>query len=480
MPFKYKIKNYIDGNFSSSLNTSVIQNINPSDSTIINDFTETSIEDLNLAIDVAKKSQNLWSKTPAVERAEYLKKIASGIRKREDEIVSIIVEEQGKIKELAKGEVNGAANYLDYTAEWARRIEGEIVTSDHAGENIFIFKIPMGTVAGILPWNFPFFLIVRKLAPALVTGNTIVIKASEETSNNAYLFSKIMDEVNLPKGVVNFVYGKGETVGKHLSAHNNIDMISFTGSVDTGSAIMTEAAKNITKVNLELGGKAPALVLADADIDLAVSKIRDARIINSGQVCNCVERVYVDKKIADEFTDKLTIAMKNSTFGNPNIDNNIDYGPLINEEGVSKVSDLVNAAKNSGGEILTGGNREDGKSGIYFHPTVIGNCKQEMRIIKEEIFGPVLPLVIFDDLDQAIDYANDSDFGLTSSIFTNNLKTAMKACNDIKFGETMINRDNMEIFQSFHAGLRKSGIGGADGKHGLYEYMQTHAVYMRA
>ena len=183
---------------------------------------------------------------------------------------------------------------------------------------------------------------------------------------------------------------------------------------------------------------------------------------------------------ANEFTDKLTIAMKNSTFGNPNIDNNIDYGPLINEEGVSKVSDLVNAAKNSGGEILTGGNREVGKSGIYFHPTVIGNCKQEMRIIKEEIFGPVLPLVIFDDLDQAIDYANDSDFGLTSSIFTNNLKTAMKACNDIKFGETMINRDNMEIFQSFHAGLRKSGIGGADGKHGLYEYMQTHAVYMRA
>ena len=480
MSDNYNIQNYINGSFSVSANTEEIKNINPSDSSIINSFKETSIEDVESAIDVAKKSQSKWSKTPAIERASYLKKIAEGIRKNEDEFVRIIVEEQGKIKDLAKGEVQGAANYLDYTAEWARRIEGEIVTSDSPDENIFIFKIPMGVVSGILPWNFPFFLIVRKLAPALVTGNTIVIKASEETSNNAYMFSKLLDEAGVPKGVVNFVYGRGQTVGKLLSSSKKIDMISFTGSVETGSAIMTEAAKNITKVNLELGGKAPALVLADADIDLAVSKIRDARVINSGQVCNCVERVYVDKKIVDEFTEKLTKAMQNTKFGNPNTKTDIDYGPLINEDGSKKVSELVNSAKGSGAEILTGGNRDESSEGIYYHPTVIANCKQDMRIIQEEIFGPVLPLVEFEDLDQAIEYANDSDYGLTSSIFTNNLKTALKACNEIRFGETMINRDNMEIFQSFHAGLRKSGIGGADGKHGLYEYMQTHAVYMRA
>lgn len=476
----YKIENYIDGNFSISSNTEEIDNINPSDLKIINSFRETSSTDVELAIDAAKTSQVNWAKTPAIERAEFLKKIAQEIRKREDEFVQTIVQEQGKIKELASGEVQGAANYFDYTAEWARRIEGEIVTSDSPNENIFIFKIPMGVVSGILPWNFPFFLIARKVAPALVTGNTIVIKASEETSNNAFLFSQILKKIDLPRGVVNFVYGQGPTVGKQLSSNKKIDMISFTGSVETGSAIMGEAAKNITKVNLELGGKAPALVLADADIDLAVSKIRDARIINSGQVCNCVERVYVDRKIVDEFTDKLTIAMKNAKFGNPNLSSDIDYGPLINEEGSNKVTDLVNSAKNSGGEILTGGHRDESSKGIYFPPTVIANCKQDMRIIREEIFGPVLPLVVFDELDQAIEYANDSDFGLTSSIFTNNLKTAMRACNEIKFGETMINRDNMEIFQSFHAGLRKSGIGGADGKHGLYEYMQTHAVYMRS
>jgi len=480
MNTNYKIENYINGDFFISSNTSEIQNINPSDSKIINSFRETSLQDVDLAIDAAKIAQKKWSRLPAIERAQYLKKIAEIIRKKEDLFVSTIMQEQGKIKDLAKGEVQGAANYLDYTAEWARRIEGEIVTSDSPDENIFIFKIPMGVVAGILPWNFPFFLIVRKLAPALVAGNTIIIKASEETSNNAFLFSQILEEINLPKGVVNFVYGSGATVGRRLSAHKDVDMISFTGSVETGSAIMTEAAKNITKVNLELGGKAPAIVLADADIDLAVSKIRDARIVNSGQVCNCVERVYVDKKIADEFTEKLTIAMKNTTFGNPNKTNDIDYGPLINEEGLDKVNDLVLSAKNAGADIITGGNRGQSDGGIYFYPTVISNCKQDMRIIREEIFGPVLPIVTFEDLDQAIDFANDSDFGLTSSIFTNNLKTAMRACNEIKFGETMINRDNMEIFQSFHAGLRKSGIGGADGKHGLYEYMQTHAVYMRS
>ena len=233
MSDNYNIQNYINGSFSVSANTEEIKNINPSDSSIINSFKETSIEDVESAIDVAKKSQSKWSKTPAIERASYLKKIAEGIRKNEDEFVRIIVEEQGKIKDLAKGEVQGAANYLDYTAEWARRIEGEIVTSDSPDENIFIFKIPMGVVSGILPWNFPFFLIVRKLAPALVTGNTIVIKASEETSNNAYMFSKLLDEAGVPKGVVNFVYGRGQTVGKLLSSSKKIDMISFTGSVET-------------------------------------------------------------------------------------------------------------------------------------------------------------------------------------------------------------------------------------------------------
>ncbi len=255
-------------------------------------------------------------------------------------------------------------------------------------------------------------------------------------------------------------------------------MISFTGSVETGSLIMQEAGKNITKVNLELGGKAPAIVLGDADIDKAANKIKNARVINSGQVCNCVERVYVQNNILDEFTDKLKKVMESVNYGNPNIDENIEYGPMINKEGLDKVVELVQSASEDGGEVVTGGKSTKIENGSYYQPTVIANCKQNMQIIRKEIFGPVLPLVSFHDLDEAINYANDCDYGLTSSIFTSNIKTAMRAANEIKFGETMINRENMEMFQAFHAGVRKSGIGGADGKHGLYEYMQTHGVYI--
>jgi len=475
--FKDNIQSYINNDFVTASGIA-INNFNPSDGKIINTFNENSLNEVDSAILSAREAQKSWEKIPAIERAGYLKKIGRKIQEHADEIVNVIVEEQGKIKSLAQGEVSFAAGYFEYMAEWGRRIEGEIITSDVKNENIFLYRVPMGVVAGILPWNFPFFLIARKVAPALITGNSIVIKPSEETSNNAFIFSKIINDVDIPKGLINFVYGKGETVGKHLSAHSEIDMISFTGSVETGSLIMQEAGKNITKVNLELGGKAPAIVLGDADIDKAANKIKNARVINSGQVCNCVERVYVQNNILDEFTDKLTKVMEGVNYGNPNVEENIEYGPMINKEGLDKVVELVQSASAEGGEIVTGGKSTKIENGSYYQPTVIANCKQNMQIIRKETFGPVLPLVSFNDLDEAINYANDCEYGLTSSIFTNNIKTAMRAANEIKFGETMINRENMEIFQAFHAGVRKSGIGGADGKHGLYEYMQTHGVYI--
>ena len=477
MIFNDNIQSYINGSFSNASGED-IKNLNPSDGKIINTFNENSTNEIDDAISCAREAQKYWEKVPAIERAGYLKKIANKIQENVEEIANVVVEEQGKIKSLAQGEVSGASAYFEYMAEWGRRIEGEIITSDSRNENIFLYRVPMGVVVGILPWNFPFFLIARKVAPALIAGNTIVIKPSEETSNNAHIFAKIINELDLPKGLINVVYGKGKTVGKHLSAHTDIDMISFTGSVETGSLIMQEAGKNITKVNLELGGKAPAIVLGDADIDKAATKIKNARVINSGQVCNCVERVYVDNKILDEFTDKLKKVMETVNFGNPNTEDNIDYGPMINKDGLNKVEKLVKSASDEGAEIITGGQSSKIEDGSYYQPTVVANCKQDMEIVRKEIFGPVLPVLSFNDLDEAINYANDCDYGLTSSIFTSNINTAMRAANEIKFGETMINRENMEIFQAFHAGVRKSGIGGADGKHGLYEYMQTHGVYI--
>ncbi|WP_057108979.1 aldehyde dehydrogenase, partial [Citrobacter freundii] len=376
-------------------------------------------------------------------------------------------------------EVAFTADYIDYMAEWARRYEGEILQSDRPGENILLFKRALGVTTGILPWNFPFFLIARKLAPALLTGNTIVIKPSEFTPNNAIAFAKIVDDIGLPRGVFNLVLGRGETVGQELAGNPKVAMVSMTGSVGAGEKIMAAAAKNITKVCLELGGKAPAIVMNDADLELAVKAIVDSRVINTGQVCNCAERVYVQKGIYDRFVNRLGEAMKAVQFGNPAERNDIAMGPLINAAALDRVEQKVARAVQEGARVALGGKAVVGK-GYYYPPTLLLDVRQEMAIMHEETFGPVLPVVAFDTLEQALTMANDSDYGLTSSIYTQNLNTAMKAIKGLKFGETYINRENFEAMQGFHAGWRKSGIGGADGKHGLNEYLQTQVVYLQS
>ena len=416
---------------------------------------------------------------PAIERANWLRKISAGIRQRADEISALIVAEGGKIRQLADVEVAFTADYIDYMAEWARRYEGEILQSDRPGENILLFKRALGVTTGILPWNFPFFLIARKLAPALLTGNTIVIKPSEFTPNNAIAFAKIVDDIGLPRGVFNLVLGRGETVGQELAGNPKVAMVSMTGSVGAGEKIMAAAAKNITKVCLELGGKAPAIVMNDADLELAVKAIVDSRVINTGQVCNCAERVYVQKGIYDRFVNRLGEAMKAVQFGNPAERNDIAMGPLINAAALDRVEQKVARAVQEGARVALGGKAVVGK-GYYYPPTLLLDVRQEMAIMHEETFGPVLPVVAFDTLEQALTMANDSDYGLTSSIYTQNLNTAMKAIKGLKFGETYINRENFEAMQGFHAGWRKSGIGGADGKHGLNEYLQTQVVYLQS
>ena len=470
---------YIDGQFTKGNAITYRDILNPSTEEVIAKEPLGTVDDVNQAVAAAKKAQKSWERLPAYARGEYLRKIAEGIRSRAEEITDIIVKEGGKTKDLAKIEVYFTADYLDYQAEWARRYEGEIIQSDRPNENILLFKRPLGVVAGILPWNFPFFLIARKMGPALITGNTIVVKPSSITPINCHVFAEIVDGVGLPKGVFNVVNGAGSELGNALSSHPDVSMVSLTGSVPAGEAVMKAAATNITKVSLELGGKAPAIVLKDADLDLAAKAITSSRVGNTGQICNCAERVYVHESIKDEFIAKIVHEFKQVKFGDPSLakESELHMGPLVEKKALESVDAKVKKAVSQGAKVEVGGNIF-GNKGYFFEPTVLSNVTQSMDIMHEETFGPVLPVATFKDLDEVIDMANDCEFGLTSSLYGHNINDLLYITRRLEFGETYINRENFEAMQGFHAGWKKSGIGGADGKHGLEEFLQTQVVYL--
>ena len=475
-PIEYR--NYIDGRFTDAP-ASTIEVHNPADGALVGVVPASTASDVDAAVQAARRAQIGWEKRPAIKRAGFLRQISAKLRTHRLELADIIVREQGKVRPLAQIEVDFTADYIDYMAEWARRLEGELITSDRAKETILMMRKPIGTVAGILPWNFPFFLIARKLAPALITGNTIVIKPSEETPINAFVFAELVAETDLPPGVVNVVGGRGADTGQALVEHKGIDLVTFTGSVGTGSHIMQTAGRNLTRVNLELGGKAPAIVLASADLDLAAKAIYDSRMINTGQVCNCAERVYVERSVHDAFIDKLKTLMEGTRYGDPSVETGLDMGPLVNRAGLDRVAQAVDRARADGASVITGGRIADRPSGYHYEPTLITGARADHDIMRSEIFGPVLPVQAVDGIDEAIALSNDSDYGLTSSIFTNDLNAALQASRELKFGETYINREHFEAMQGYHAGRRKSGIGGADGKHGLYEFTETHVVYIQ-
>ncbi|WP_147579225.1 aldehyde dehydrogenase [Corynebacterium propinquum] len=472
-------QNYINNEFVEPAEFHDV--LNPSTGQVIAQAPASDAAAVDDAVQAAKAAQADWAKLPAVERAGYLTKIAAELRNHVDRFADYLVREQGKARGLATVEVNFTADYLDYMAGFARRIEGEVIPSDRPNESIFLTYQPIGVVGGILPWNFPFFLIVRKMAPALLTGNTIVIKPSDETPINAFEFAKLVDGIGLPKGVFNMVGGRGSVVGDALTRHKDVDMISMTGSVATGKKIMAAAAENLTRVNLELGGKAPAIVLADADLDLAATAIWNSRVINTGQVCNCAEVVLVEEAVHDELVAKLKEKFESTRYGDTSDIDDLDMGPLINQAGLTNVGDMVQAAVDAGAQVVCGGAAaEDKGRGFFYQPTLLDGVEKGAPITREEVFGPVLPVVTVKDLDEAIEFANSSEYGLTSSVYTENVHKAHKAACELLYGETYINRENFEAMQGFHAGRRNSGIGGADGKHGIMEYVETHVTYIES
>ncbi|MCP3026878.1 aldehyde dehydrogenase [Halobacillus sp. A5] len=473
-------KLYINGEYTNSSSDEWIDIVNPATEEVISRTPKGTTEDVNRAVEAAFKAQKEWELTPNIERGKIVRQLGDEIEKNRATFVELLQEEQGKDYELASGEVDLAIDYFRYMSEWARRIEGEIVPSDRPNENIYIYKKPIGVTAGIVPWNFPVFILARKVATALVTGCTIVLKPSQQTPNTAMEFTKIIDAMEeIPKGVYNVITGTGSEIGNALAKHEQVQMVSMTGSVPAGTKVMEAAAQNITKVNLELGGKAPAIVTANADLNVAVESITTSRLANNGQACTNAERVYVHESVADELIDKLKQSFEQLTIDDPRENKEADVGPLVSKDRLEEVEGMVNDAVKAGAQVVIGGERAPLEKGFYYKPTILTNVTHDSAIMQEEIFGPVIPITTYKTLDEAIERGNDTEFGLSSSVYTEDLNEAMRVVNELKFGETFVNRENFEAVQGYHAGMRKSGLGGADGKHGMEDFLVTQVVYMQ-
>lgn len=452
---------------------------NPTDGSTIAHVPEATAEQAAVAIAAARRAQPAWGALSPLDRGKVMHRIAALIRQHADPLARLVVQEQGKTISEARGEVGGAAEFFTYFAEFARRIQGEIFPSDAPGEQIWIQRVPVGVIVGIIPWNYPAALVSRKVAPSMIAGNAIVLKPHEETPLSALYMARLFEEAGVPPGVVNIVTGGGATVGAAMTEHDDIDLVTMTGSVPTGKRIMAAAARNLVPVSLELGGKAPLIVMEDADLDLAVASAVTSRFMNCGQVCICNERMLVHEAVYDEFVRRFVAATKALNVGDPMLDST-DIGPKVSAVELEKVERITQAAIDAGAKPLLRGGRPDTApvaGGNWLMPTVLGDVTADMAIMRDEIFGPVVPVMRVASFDEALKIANDSRYGLSAYLFTNNFARIMQAVQDVRFGEVYINRIGPEALQGYHTGYRNSGPGGDDGIHGLDAYLRKKTVY---
>ncbi|WP_373442670.1 aldehyde dehydrogenase [Staphylococcus equorum] len=470
-------KLFINNEFIESKSTDTADVINPATEEIIDTISFATESEVNDAVEKSKHAQLEWEKVPEPTRADHVKLLIPLLEQNKDTLAELYVKEQGKTLASAKGEIDKAIQFIDYMTSLSISNKGEVLQNSHENETILLTKKPVGVTAGIVPWNAPIMVLMRKVIPAIVTGCSVVIKPSEATSLITLKLAELIRESTIPAGLVQILPGKGETVGTQLAQHPDIQLISLTGSMRAGKSVYAESASTVKKVNLELGGNAPALVTSNANLDKAVDYIVTARVNNAGQVCTCPERIFVHEAIHDTFINKLKGKMEQLKVGDP-FNKDTDYGAIINQQQLDSIDDKVQDAVKNGADLITGGHKVDG-AGYFYEPTILDKVNPQDSAFKEEIFGPVIPIVTYNEFEDAIEQANDTNAGLSSFIFSEDLKEIMTATERLKFGEVYANCEAEEVVNGFHAGWRESGIGGADGIHGLDEYYNTTVSYIR-
>jgi aldehyde dehydrogenase (NAD+) len=474
---------YINGEWVDAKSGETFKALNPCTEEAIAEVAKGSREDAQIATNAARKAfdSGIWSSLPPQRRCEILLDIAERLAAKQSELAELETKDAGMtIRMSSMVAIPGGVEGFRYYAGLARSVpfhEGlppmEFPTSYN-----FVLREPIGVCGQIIPWNVPFSMAASKLAPALAAGNTVVLKPASYTPTTALELAKIIDDSDMPKGVVNIVTGPGSTVGEEIAANPKVDMVSFTGSTEVGRRIMELASSTVKKVSLELGGKSPVIVLEDANWDVAIDGVLFGVYLHSGQICVAGTRLFLPESIHDEFVDKLVAKVSHMKLGDP-MDWSTDMGPLVSAEQRDRVEGYIKSGLEQGARLACGGGRpKELETGYFVEPTIFVDVNNDMKIAREEIFGPVLSVIKYSSVDEAIDMANDTMYGLAGAVWSEDMSRAMDVAKKIRSGTVWINEHHMIDTRHPFGGYKQSGIGREMGIYGFHEYTEIKHVYM--
>ncbi|TAU02176.1 NAD-dependent succinate-semialdehyde dehydrogenase [Rhizobium ruizarguesonis] len=462
---------YIDGVWTSGDATRTFDVLNPATGELLASLPDMGAAETRAAIDAAYAAQPGWAARPARERSAILRKWFDLMVANADELAAILTAEMGKPYPEARGEILYAAAYIEWYAEEAKRNYGETIPAPSDDKRMIVIRQPVGVVGTITPWNFPAAMITRKIAPALAVGCTVVSKPAEQTPLTAIALAVLAEQAGIPAGVFNVIVGvDGPAIGRELCGNEKVRKISFTGSTEVGRILMRQCADQIKKVSLELGGNAPFIVFDDADLDAAVEGAIASKYRNAGQTCVCANRLYVQSNVYDAFAAKLAAKVAEMSVGD-GFKPGVVIGPLIDAQGLAKVEDHVSDALAKGAKVLTGGKRIDG-AGTFFTPTVLTGVARGMKVAREETFGPVAPLFRFDTVEDVIQQANDTEFGLAAYFYAGDLKKVWRVAEALEYGMIGINTGLMSSETAPFGGIKQSGLGREGSRHGADDYLE--------
>ena len=474
-PALFREQSYINGEWVSAANGESFEVTNPADGSLLAEVAELDVDGARAAIEAANAAWPAWRSKTAKERSAILRRWFNLMHENKDDLAALMTAEQGKPLAESVGEIMYGASFVEWFAEEAKRVYGDVIPTHLPDRRILTIKQPVGVVAAITPWNFPNAMITRKAAPALAAGCPIVIKPASETPLSALALAELAEQAGIPAGVFNVITTtRSRAVGVELTESPLVRKFSFTGSTEVGKILIRQCASTVKKVSMELGGNAPFIVFDDADVDAAVQGAIISKYRNAGQTCVCANRVYVQEGVYDEFVEKFTSAVEDLKVGRGE-EAGVNIGPMISSDAIEKVEELLGDAKQKGASVLSGGDRHE-LGGFFYQPTVVSGVTAEMAFATEEIFGPVAPVFKFSTEDEVIELANATEYGLASYFYARDLGRVFRVAEELEYGMVCVNDGILSTEVAPFGGVKESGVGREGSKYGIEEFIEIKYI----